>query len=160
MIRNQKRGQAPAVQFERLIPASPREVYRAWLDPELLCLWLAPGGITVKRAEVEARVGGAFRIWHASSGADAGGFECEIVELVPDERLVFRWGFVGPQRTAGPVFDSRLTIILREMEGATMLTLVHERLEDLAAAMPEVADKVEVGWELVLQKLAATLRSR
>ena len=153
-----KKSQPTAVRLERVIPAAPRETYRAWLDPDLLRRWLAPGGITVKRAEVEARVGGQFRIWHAGSGSDIGGFECEIVELVPYERIVFRWGFVGPERTAGPVFDSLLTITLHAArEGATTLTLVHERLEDLAAAMPHVAEKVEVGWELVLEKLALTL---
>ena len=116
-------------------------MYRAWLEPDFLRQWLAPGGITVKRAEVEARVGGRFRIWHVESGTDMGGFECEIVELVPDERIVFRWGFVGPERTAGAVYDSLLTITLHAARrGATRLTLVHERLDDLAAAMPHIAE--------------------
>ena len=156
-----KTAQPATVRLERVIPAPPREVYRAWLDPDLVRRWLAPGGITVKRAEVEAKVGGHFRIWHSDSGSDVGGFECEIVELVPDERLVFRWGFVGPERTAGPVFDSVLTIALRDGGGGTtVLTLVHERLDDLAAAMPRVADNVEVGWALVLEKLDVTLRAQ
>ena len=143
-----------AVRLERVIAASPDEVYRAWLDPDLLRRWLAPGGITVERAEIEARVGGRYRIWHAASGVEVGGFECEIVELVANERIAFRWGFVGPERTAGPVYDSLLTITLRAVSGgATALTLVHERLDDLAAAMPHVADKVRIGWELVLEKL-------
>lgn len=153
-----KKAHFPAVRLERVIPAPPREVYRAWLDPDLLRRWLAPGGITVRHAEVEPRVGGRLRIWHANSGADVGGFECEIVALVPDERIVFRWGFVGPERTAGPVYDSLLTITLRPAQGnATTLTLLHERLDDLAAAMPHVADKVKLGWELVLEKLGVTL---
>jgi uncharacterized protein YndB with AHSA1/START domain len=149
---------SPLVRLERVIPAPPDEVYRAWLDPDLLRRWLAPGGITVERAEVEARVGGRCRIWHVDSGVAVGGFECEIVELVPGERLVFRWGFVGPERAAGPVYDSLLTITLRAVSGGrTALTLVQERLDDLAAAMPQVADQVEAGWESVLGKLAVTL---
>jgi uncharacterized protein YndB with AHSA1/START domain len=153
-----KKTQRTAVRLERVMLAPPRDVYRAWLDPDLLRRWLAPGGITVRLAEVEARVGGHFRIWHVESGADIGGFECEIVELVPDERIVFRWGFVGPERTGGAVFDSVLTITLHAARGgATRLTLIHERLDDLAAAMPHIADKVQVGWELVLEKLAVTL---
>lgn len=153
-----KLARPPAVRLERVIGASPREVYRAWLNPDLLRRWLAPGGIAVRRADVEARVGGHFRIWHVESGADVGGFECEIAELVPNERLVFRWGFVGPDRTAGPIFDSLLTITLHATRGgATKFTLVHERLEDLAAAKPYIADKVQVGWELVLEKLAVML---
>ena len=154
----QRKAQPIAVRLEREIPAPPRDVYRAWLDPDLLRRWLAPGGITVRLAEVEAREGGHFRIWHVESGADLGGFECEIVELAPDERIVFRWGFVGPERTAGPVFDSVLTITLHAARGgSTKVTLIHERLEDLAAAMPHIADNVQVGWELVLDKLAVTL---
>jgi uncharacterized protein YndB with AHSA1/START domain len=68
----------PVVRLERVIRASPHEVYRAWLDPDLLRQWLAPGGIAVERAEVEAHVGGRYRIWHPDAGVDVGGFECEI----------------------------------------------------------------------------------
>ena len=107
-----------------------------------------------KRVEIDERVGGRYSVWQTDSGASVGGFECEILELVPDERIVFRWGFVGPRRAEGPVFDSRLTITLREVDrGSTLLTLVHERLDELARAMPDVADKVRLGWELVLEKL-------
>jgi uncharacterized protein YndB with AHSA1/START domain len=106
-------------------------------------------------------VGGYFRVWHARSGIEAGGFDCEIRELVPDRRIVFRWGFVGPERRKGPAYDSLLTITLREMpEGRTALTLLHERLDELAAAMPDVADNVENGWELVLEQLARLLGER
>lgn len=150
-------AESSAVRLERTIPAPPHKVYRAWLDPELLRRWLAPGGLEVRRAEVDQRVGGRFRVWHTDSGADAGGFECELLELEPDRRIVFRWGFVGPARTDGPVYDSLLTVTLREAPGdATALTLVHERLDELAAALPHVAENVGPGWELVLAKLAGT----
>ncbi len=150
----------PVVRLQRTIPAPPSEVYRAWLDPVLLRQWMAPGRFDVQRAEVDARVGGHLRIWHADAGFHVGGFECEILELLPYERLVFRWGFVGPERAAGPVYDSRLTITLQAAEGdETILTLVHERLDDLAAAMPEGARSVEHGWALVLEMLAQVLRS-
>ena len=149
----------PVVRLQRTISASPREVYRAWLDPALLQQWMAPG-FDVRRAEVDARVGGHVRIWHARAGSDMGGFESEIIDLVPDERLVFRWGFVGPERTAGPVYDSLLTITLQAAEGnATTLTLVHERLDALAAAMPQGARMVEHGWTLVLDKLDRVLQN-
>jgi uncharacterized protein YndB with AHSA1/START domain len=146
------------VHLERKISARPHRVYRAWLDPELLRQWLAPGMLTAKRIEVDERVGGSFRVWHTHSDSDVGGFDCEILELVPDQRIVFGWGFVGPDRTEGPVYDSRLTITLREAPGGgTLLTLLHERLDDLAAALPDVADKVELGWGWVLDKLEATI---
>jgi uncharacterized protein YndB with AHSA1/START domain len=110
-------------------------------------------------AEVDEQPGGHFRIWHADAGAEIGGFECELLELVPDERLVFRWGFVGPDRADGPVYDSLLTVTMREAPGGgTVLTLVHERLDALAAAMPQVAENVGHGWDSALGKLPAAAR--
>jgi uncharacterized protein YndB with AHSA1/START domain len=143
-----------AVRLQRTIAASPDRVYRAWLEPDLLARWMAPGLFEVTRAEVDERVGGRLRIWHAGPEGDVGGFEAELLELVPGERIVFRWGFVGTDRLAGPTYDSLLTITLREApDGATELVLVHERLDELAAALPDVADNVGRGWELVLDKL-------
>ena len=148
------------VRLERIIPAPPDQVYRAWLEPDLLCRWLAPGGLEVDRVDVDERVGGHFRIWQTEAGSAAGGFDCELIELVVDRRLVFRWGFVGPERSDGPRFDSLLTITLVEApEGATRLTLLHEQLEQLRAAMPQVAEQVGVGWDLALAKLATTIMS-
>jgi len=147
-----------AVRLERTIPAPPAQVYRAWLDPGLLVRWMSPGEYAITRAEVDERVGGHYRIWHAHAGSHVGGFDCELTELVPDRRIVFRWGFVGPERRDGPVFDSVLTITLREAPGgATLLTLVHERLDDLAAAIPDAAANVGPGWDDVLGKLAGVL---
>jgi uncharacterized protein YndB with AHSA1/START domain len=85
-------------------------------------------------------------------------FEAEILELVPSTRIAGRWGFAGPDREKGPVYDSRLTVTLREAPGGgTLLTLVHERLDDLAAALPQVAAKVGSGWDGVLTKLDTLL---
>ncbi len=148
------------VRLDRIIPAPPHQVYRAWLEPEMLCRWMAPGSSEVTGAEVDERVGGTFRIWQADAGSDVGGFDCQLLELVPDRRIVFRWGFVGPDRRDGPADDSLLTITLVEAVGsATALTLVHERLDDLAAAIPQVAENVGPGWNDVLAKLASAFVS-
>ena len=149
-----------AVRVQRTISAPPERVYRAWLDPELIRRWLAPAGLEVTHAEIAAGVGGHYRIWHAGAEGEVGGFECELLELVPGERIVFRWGFVGPDRAHGPRYDSLLTITLGEApDGATTLTLVHERLDELQASAPEVAENVGPGWDMVLDKLAASIRT-
>jgi uncharacterized protein YndB with AHSA1/START domain len=143
------------VQLERTFDAAPERIYRAWLEPRLLQHWMAPGEITTTRVEVDEQVGGRYRIWHAQDGADAGGFDCELVELVPNERITWRWGFVGPQRQDGPRFDSQLTVTLRPAaDGGTLLTLLHTRLDSLAAELPQVAGNVETGWKSALHKLA------
>ena len=150
--------QATTVRLERTIPAPPERVYRAWLDPRLLVRWMAPGPFDITRAEVDERPGGHYRIWHAEGRTPTGGFECELAELVPHERIVFRWGFAGPERRSGPVYDSLLTVAFRPApDGGAVLTLVHERLDDLAVAMPDAAANVSAGWADVLGKLAGLL---
>jgi len=146
------------VRLERTFDAPPERVFRAWLEPHLLRRWMAPGEIATTQAEVDQRVGGRYRIWHTQDGVDVGGFDCALVELVPNERIVWQWGFVGPQRADGPVFDSLLTVILRPTAaGGTLLTLEHTRLDDLATALPDVAGNVEAGWKSVLDKLAGAM---
>jgi uncharacterized protein YndB with AHSA1/START domain len=148
----------PAVRREMVFSAAPHVVYRAWLTPELLQRWMAPGSAECSRAEVDERVGGRFRIWHTDAGRPAGGFEAEILELVPDRRIAWRWGFVGPDRQVA--YDSTLTVTLDETpEGGTRLSLLHERLDDLAAALPQVAAQVSAGWEGVLHQLAVLIKA-
>jgi uncharacterized protein YndB with AHSA1/START domain len=143
------------VRLHRTIAAPPDRVYRAWLDPELVRRWATPADLTVTGVDIDERVGGHYRIWQANADGDAGGFECELLELVPGERIVFRWGFVGPDRVADPAHESRLTITLRETpEGGTALTLVHERLDALEAAMPGMVEGARHGWSEALDKLA------
>jgi uncharacterized protein YndB with AHSA1/START domain len=79
-------GERAVVRLERTIPAPPGRVYRAWLDPELLARWMAPGTCAVTRVEVEERAGGHYRIWQADAGSEVGGFDCELAELVQPRR--------------------------------------------------------------------------
>ncbi len=117
---------------------------------------MAPGGQKVTRVEIDERAGGHYRTWKTGSGTNVGRFDSEILELVPDRRIVFRWGFIGPERRSGPSYDTRLTISLGgEPTGLTKLSLVHEDLHELAGAMPEVGENVGPGWEDVFDKLTA-----
>ena len=146
------------VRLERLLPAAPDQVYRAWLDPDILLRWFAPEGFSPAGVEVDERVGGRLAVWHAGAdGEDLGGAECEIVDLVPAERIVLRWTFVGRDRVVEPDHASLLTVTLRPAGAGTLLTLVHDRLDGLGAAMPDVAGQVENGWSGTLDRLDAAL---
>lgn len=153
-------GKAMAIHIERKLPAPPHAVYRAWLEPDLVRRWMAPGSQQVTRVEIVERPGGAYRTWKADpAGTILGGFDSELLELVEDRRLVFRWGFIGPQRRNGPSFDTLLTVALRPDGEGTVLSLDHERLDELAAAMPEIAESVESGWQSFLDELAELVQS-
>jgi uncharacterized protein YndB with AHSA1/START domain len=46
----------------KTIPASREEVFAAWIDPDSLRHWMCPGDILTAEAELDPRVGGAYRI--------------------------------------------------------------------------------------------------
>jgi uncharacterized protein YndB with AHSA1/START domain len=147
---------ATAVHVRRTIPAPPERVYRAWLDPQLMRKWFAPAVFTVRKVEVDERVGGRMSIWHADrDGNDVGGSESTILELVPGERIVLDWQFVGPDRTTDPALATRLTIEFTATADGTQLDLTHDRLDGLRDRHPFVAENVEGGWESALDALVA-----
>jgi RNA polymerase sigma factor FliA len=130
-----------AVRLRRTIFATPDRVYRAWLDPHMLLRWFAPGGLAATRAEVGERVGGSYRIWLAD---DAGKFECEVLELVPDARIVLRWRFVAGGADEVRASESQLTISLRRASGdSTRVTLLHEGLAPLERPEPITVETAE-----------------
>jgi uncharacterized protein YndB with AHSA1/START domain len=45
-----------------VLPARPDKVYRAFLDPDALARWLPPDGFTGKVHQMEAKVGGRYRM--------------------------------------------------------------------------------------------------
>jgi RNA polymerase sigma factor for flagellar operon FliA len=99
---------------------------------------------------------------------DVGRFDCELLELVPNERIVLRWRFVDQGSTAKRALDSRLTLSLRRASGeATRLVLVHEHLDarplsPLPAETTEHVPRDELGeiWRQYKLSGDRTLRDR
>ncbi|MEF9996233.1 MAG: SRPBCC domain-containing protein, partial [Burkholderiaceae bacterium] len=58
----------PTVALHRVLRAPPERVYRAFLDPDALCKWLPPQGFTGKMHEIDARVGGRYRMSFTNFG--------------------------------------------------------------------------------------------
>jgi len=142
----------------RNIAAAPERVYRAWLEPAVMQRWFAPRGFKVARAEVDERVGGRLQIWHCDDEHDRGGAEAEIIELVPNRRIVLRWWFVGPDRAVEPGQETRLTVTFEpDGVGKTLVTVTHDRLDGLARALPEIAGGVHEGWSAALESLSTEL---
>jgi uncharacterized protein YndB with AHSA1/START domain len=152
----------PVVRVEHDYKAPPETIFDAWLDSTLVARWMAPGSIKGS-AQIDPRTGGQYRVMHSAGGKPVGGFDARIIEIDRPRRLVFAWGFLGPNGERGFVgpdgkrganLDSRLTITFKPLPSGTRLLLVHEELDDLAAALPDIAEQVEAGWEIVLEKMA------
>lgn len=160
MAENEIETKAPVVRVERTIAAPAGVVYRAWLDPEVVGRWMAPPGRTVTRVEVDEEVGGHWGIWHTSPEGKEGGFEADIVELVPGRRLVLAWHFIDIENDLGKKLDSLLTLEFEDTpDGGTNLTLIHEKLDDLNDAMPELVGRITSGWGQVLDRLPAVVET-
>lgn len=149
----------PAARVQRTLPFPRERVYRAWLDPQTMVRWFVDPKFTDGRAEVDERVGGHYRIFQVDpEGEMTGGSENRILELVPNERIVLAWRFAGPNRDEDLSPESRITVTFEEPRpGETELTVVHEQLDDLAAASPDIAQKVEAGWNVTVDRLAPVL---
>jgi uncharacterized protein YndB with AHSA1/START domain len=146
------------VWVRRVLSAPPPAVFAAWHDAELLQNWLVPRGLRVTRAEAYGRVGGWFRLWYADGEADVGGIEARFLAFEQNRRLVLRWGFCGPARIAGPIYESLLSVRIRsDGYDGTHVTLAHEGLEHLRAARPELAENVGRDWVHSLDQLESIL---
>lgn len=133
----------PMLRLRRLLSATLQEVFEAWLDPESLREWMCPGALTVADVQIDARVGGLFRI---VMRGQAGEFmhTGEYREIRPPERLVFTW-----RSQATHWKDSLVTVELSAQGENTELTLSHELLPDEEATRQHTQ-----GWQSIGDKLA------
>jgi uncharacterized protein YndB with AHSA1/START domain len=140
-----------SVELTRTIAAPRERVYRAFVDPEKLRRWLSPPRYLVTDAVVEERVGGRHRVELRGVDDEQGGFDSVIRELVPGERLVLEFTFVGPEPHARE--DTLLTVTLCDAaDGGTEVRLLHERI---GLAPPFDERSVNAGWNGALDKLVA-----
>lgn len=135
----------PVVRVSRIMPARREKVFDAWLDADGMRAWMCPGDIQAATAEIDAQVGGKFRI--VMHGAD-GDYEMtgEYLEIERPSRLVFTW-------FSRPIAEgSQVTLEFLDRGDETELVLTHVRLptDELAAQHKE-------GWGHILGKLATRI---
>ena len=74
------------VRLHRIIKAAPERVYRAFLDADALAKWLPPNGFTGKVHQLEAKVGGAYRMSFTNfTTGHSHAFGGEYLELAPHD---------------------------------------------------------------------------
>ena len=127
-------------QLEReiMIDATPETIFPLLTTLEGYLRWEGTEG------EIDARPGGVFRIVVAGAFAGAG----EFVEVVPNERVVFTFGWEMPDNPITPG-STEVEITLHPEGSKTRLRLVHRGLPDEDA----VAQHIH-GWDHYLGRLA------
>ncbi len=143
-----------AVRIERVMRAPPDQVFRAFLDADLMREWIVPDDLDIDRVTVDPRVDGLIEVWHSRHGESTGKFEGHFVKIDPPRELVYRWAFVGTEPEKGEYYDTLITVQLRAWrDNQTKISVVHERLDELRRGAPHILPRLVPGWENCLDKL-------
>jgi uncharacterized protein YndB with AHSA1/START domain len=133
---------------DEVFPHAPETIWKTLTTGELIGRWMmAPTGF----APVQ---GNRFTFQTRAAGAWDGTIHCEVLEIVPNERLVYAWKG-GDETNAGygSRLDTVVTWILSKVREGTRLRLVHSGfvLPKNATAFENMSD----GWQKVVKNLRA-----
>ncbi|HYZ21936.1 MAG TPA: SRPBCC family protein [Rhodopila sp.] len=134
------------VRLHRVLAAKPEKVYRAFLEPDALAKWLPPDGFACTVHQLEAKVGGRFRMsFRNFTTNQSHTFGGEYIELLPNERVRYTDRFDDPNLTG----DIQVTVALRPVSVGTELSIVQEGLPDVIPV-----EACYLGWQQSLRNLA------
>ena len=138
--------QSNTIRLHRVMRATPEKIYKAFLDPGAMAKWLPPYGFTAKVHQMEAKVGGTYKMSFTSFATGNGhSFGGTYVELTPHERIRYTDKFDDPN-LAG---EMETTITLKKVSCGTELNIVQE---GVPGVIPEEA--CYLGWQESLAQLA------
>ena len=128
-----------AVQFQRVLRATPERVYRAFLDADAMVKWLPPSGFTGKVHHMDPRVGGTYKMSFTNfTSGKSHSFGGEYLELVPNQRIRWTDRFDDPNMPG----EMKVTVSLKKVSVGTEVNIAQERIPD--AIPPEACC---LGWQ-------------
>lgn len=137
-----------SVRVSRQLSASPGRIFDAWLNPyEVRSFLFARRMGDAVSSEIDARVGGGFRIVRHRDGEDVE-YSGEYLEIERPNRLVFSL-FVEKYAQR----DDRVIVELAQVVEQSLLVLTHE------LSLPDPAERcrIEREWATVLDRLGRAL---
>jgi uncharacterized protein YndB with AHSA1/START domain len=130
-------------------------VYKAWTTPELVKRWWSGNRGETTIAEIDLRVGGAWRCVMVTDEGFEVAFHGEYREIVPNERIVATEVYEGM-----PEGEALNTVTFTETEGRTTLTILVQH-ESKEARDAHIASGMETGMQEgldLLEQVAVSLR--
>lgn len=134
------------VKLHRVLQSTPDRVYRAFLNAAAWNKWLPPHGFTGTVHEMDAKVGGKYRMSFTNfTNGHSHSFGGTYLELKPNERISYTAKFEDPNLPG----EMKTTITLAKVSAGVEVNIVQE-------GIPEVipADQCYVGWQQSLMLLA------
>jgi uncharacterized protein YndB with AHSA1/START domain len=131
---------------DEVFPHAPETIWKALTTGELIARWLMePRGFA-------PIVGTRFSYQTRPAGAWDGSIQCEVLEVVPNERFVYAWrGGHESNVGYGSRLDTVVTFTLTRLPEGTRLKLVHS---GFATPTNDTAFRnMQDGWRTILPKL-------
>ena len=127
------------VRLHRVLRAPPDRIYRAFVDADAMSKWLPPNGFTGKVHQMDAVVGGSYRMsfTHFGSG-HSHAFGGKYVELKPGERLRYTAVFDDPNMPG----QMQTTVSLKPVSCGTDVDIVQEGIPGMIPL-----EACHLGWQ-------------
>ena len=139
------------VRLHRVFRAPPDRVYRAFIDADAMAKWLPPNGFTGKVHQMDARVGGTYKMSFTNfNNKQSHSFGGCYLELVPHERLRYTNVFDVPNLTGEMI----TTVELKKSIGGTDLSVTQEGIPEMIPT-----DMCYLGWQESLTLLAKLIEA-
>jgi uncharacterized protein YndB with AHSA1/START domain len=131
---------------DEVFPHAPETIWKALTTGELIARWMMPP------TGFEPVKGKRFTFQTRPAGAWDGIIHCQVLEVMPNERLVYAWkggheGNVG----YGSRLDTVVTWILSSVENGTRLRLVHSGF--VTPKNDSAFKTMSEGWKKVVRSL-------
>ena len=140
------KSDAQEIVVDEVFPHPPERIWKTLTTGELISRWLMP------TTGFEAVKGKRFTFQTTPAGAWDGIIQCQILEVMPNERLVYTWksGYEG-NIGYGAALDTVVTWTLSKVANGTRLRLVHSgfALPKNDSAFKNLSD----GWKKVVRNL-------
>lgn len=134
------------VRLHRVLTAKPEKVYRAFVEADAMAKWLPPGGFTCTVHQMDAKVGGGFKMsFRNFTTGHSHSFGGKYLELKAGERLRYTDTFDDPSLPG----EMQVTVTLKAVSCGTDIDIVQEGIPDMIPT-----EMCTLGWQESLRNLA------
>lgn len=134
------------VNLHRVLRTTPERLFKAFTDPDAMAKWLPPYGFTCKVFEMDAKVGGTFRMAFTNFSTGNGhAFGGKYLELEPGKRLRYTDVFEDANLPGEMV----TTVTMTAVSVGTALEVTQEGIPNVIPT-----EACYLGWQESLMQLA------
>jgi uncharacterized protein YndB with AHSA1/START domain len=136
---------AGTVKLHQILKCKADRVFKAFIDADAMAKWLPPNGFTGKVHEMDARVGGRYRMSFTNfSTGKSHAFGGEFLELVENERIRYTDKFEDPNMSG----EMETTVVIKAVSVGTELNVEQKGIPDVIPV-----EACYLGWQESLRLL-------